>query len=157
MRVQLAIQRVSEAAGQPADERFRHWAEAALQGRPGPMELTLRLVDEAESRRLNREYRGRDHPTNVLSFPFEVPSEIGSPLLGDLVICAPLVAREAQEQGKPVEAHWAHLTVHGILHLLGHDHQDGQQAAEMEAREVAILTALGYADPYRPPGAEHHE
>ena len=157
MRLQLTIQRVSAVAGQPSDDRFRHWAEATLQGRPEPVELTLRLVDEAESRRLNRKYRDRDRPTNVLSFPFEVPPEIASPLLGDLVICAPLVVREAEVQGKPVEAHWAHLTVHGILHLLGHDHQDEQQGAEMEAREIAILAGLGYADPYRLQGAAGHE
>jgi len=145
----LTIQRVSAVAGQPSDDRFRHWAEATLQGRPEPVELTLRLVDEAESRRLNRKYRDRDRPTNVLSFPFEVPPEIASPLLGDLVICAPLVAAEAEAQGKPLEAHWAHMVAHGLLHLLGYEHQTDLQAREMEAEERRILARLGWPDPYR--------
>jgi len=156
VNLQLAIQRISAVPGQPGDDQFQRWAEAALLGRPEPAELTLRLVDDQESRRLNLQYRGKDRPTNVLSFPFEVPPEIASNLLGDLVISAPLVAQEATEQGKAVEAHWAHMTVHGILHLLGYDHQDEQQAAEMEALEIGILVGLGYRDPYRqPPSGDH--
>jgi len=157
VNLQLAVQRVSAVPGQPGDDQFQRWAEAVLQERREPAELTLRLVDDEESRRLNRQYRGKDRPTNVLSFPFQVPSEVPSALLGDLLICAPLVAREADEQGKVAEAHWAHMTVHGILHLLGYDHQDEQQAAEMEAREAAILTGLGYGDPYGQQQAADHE
>jgi probable rRNA maturation factor len=106
------------------------------------------LVDEPESRALNERYRGKDRPTNVLSFPAELPEELDIPLLGDIVICAPLVAEEASSQGKPVEAHWAHLVVHGVLHLLGHDHQLESEAREMEALEVELLASLGFPNPY---------
>ena len=157
MNLHLEIQRVSDAPEQPTDEQFRRWAGAALTGRRGRAELTLRLVDEEESRALNREYRGRDRPTNVLSFPFQVPPEVPSDLLGDLVICAPLVTGEAAEQGKSTEAHWAHLVVHGILHLLGYDHQRLPESREMEALEIRILAGLGFSDPYRQPGEGEHE
>ncbi|HEB95890.1 MAG TPA: rRNA maturation RNase YbeY [Sedimenticola thiotaurini] len=157
MRPELAIQRISQAPGQPTDRQFQAWAEAALAGRREGAELTLRIVDEEESRALNRDYRHRDRPTNVLSFPFQAPPEVPSRLLGDLVICAPVVAREAREQGKTAAAHWAHMVVHGILHLLGHDHQQPAQAEEMEALESAILAGLGFGDPYRGGGEGDHE
>ena len=104
--------------------------------------------DEAEGRRLNHKFRGRDRATNVLSFPFEPPPGVEFDQLGDLVICAPVVAREATAQGKSAAAHWAHMVVHGMLHLQGYDHETDEQAAEMEARETRILTALGFAAPY---------
>ncbi len=148
MNLELDLQRATDAPDLPAQARFRAWAEAALAGRRDEVELTLRLVDEEESRALNRRYRGRDRATNVLSFPFEPPPGVPSRLLGDLVICAPVVAREAREQGKPAEAHWAHMVVHGILHLLGHDHQTPGEAEEMETLEIRILTELGFDDPY---------
>jgi probable rRNA maturation factor len=110
-------------------------------------EITLRLVDEPESQALNRAYRGIDRPTNVLSFSYDPPPGSDA-LVGDLVICAPVVAREATAQGKAPEAHWAHLVVHGTLHLLGHDHQNDEEAREMESLEVQILAELGFPDPY---------
>jgi len=107
--------------------------------------LSIRVVGSAESRRLNRTWRGKDKPTNVLSFPAPATQ---SPLLGDLAICAPVVAREAREQGKSTQAHWAHMVVHGVLHLLGYDHELDRDAAIMEARETALLANFGYANPY---------
>jgi len=145
----LEVQYVTKAMGTPDEGRFRRWAEAALQNRRQHAELVIRVVDEAESTELNRTYRGKDRPTNVLSFPFEAPPAVESALLGDLVICAPVVQHEALEQGKTPEAHWAHMVVHGVLHLLGYDHQDDAHAAEMESLEADILKELGFADPYQ--------
>ena len=144
--VELTVQRVAAPAWVPPDDALRRWAEAAAGGAGG--ELAVRIVDEAESRELNRTYRGKDRPTNVLSFPMPAPPGVPVQSLGDLVICAPLVAREAQEQGKSLEAHWAHLVVHGVLHLLGHDHERPEAAEAMEALEVRILAGLGYPNPY---------
>jgi len=138
----LAIQRASRAAHIPADRRLRAWARAAL---PGRAEVTVRYVATAEARRLNREFRGRDYATNVLSFPYDAPRGV---VRGDLVICAPVVAREAREQGKRLAAHHAHLLVHGLLHLRGYDHEGEADAARMERRERAILARLGFPDPY---------
>jgi probable rRNA maturation factor len=137
----LTIQRASRAAHVPSDRRLRAWARAALGRRA---QVTLRYVGETEGRRLNREYRGRDYATNVLTFIYES----GRHLAGDVVICAPVVAREARTQGKSVEAHHAHLLVHGLLHLQGHDHERAAQAQRMERREGAILRGLGFANPY---------
>ena len=138
----------------PDDGSFERWVAAALDGRRDEAVVSLRVVDAEEGRALNAQWRGRDAPTNVLSFPAELPEEVGLPLLGDLVLCAPVVAREAAEQGKAVDDHWAHLVVHGVLHLLGMDHQDDSEAEAMEALEREILTALGIADPYAgEPGA----
>ena len=111
-------------------------------------ELTIRVVDEEESQSLNSQYRGKDNPTNVLSFPFEAPAEIELDLLGDLVICAPVVGKEATEQSKEEIAHWAHMVIHGTLHLQGYDHIEDEEAEAMEALEVKILSALGFPDPY---------
>jgi len=135
-------------AGLPAAVSFRRWAAAAAQGRIKRADLAIRLVDAKEGRALNRHYRGKDYPTNVLSFPVELPKGVVLPLLGDLVICAPVVAREALEQGKPLAAHYAHLTVHGVLHLLGMDHDDEREADAMEQLERDILANLGLPDPY---------
>ena len=136
----------------PPKSAFHYWADIALTDREGPTAVTIRVVDENESRTLNREYRDRDRPTNVLSFPFDappgVPAETTGYLLGDLVICAAVVEREAAEQGKNPVAHWAHMVVHGILHLCGHDHQTEAEAENMEARERVILERLGFGDPY---------
>lgn len=114
--------------------------------------MSVRIVDAEEGRALNQRWRERDRPTNVLSFPADLPPELELPLLGDLVLCAPVVLREAAEQGKRVEDHWAHLVIHGVLHLLGMDHQDDAEAEEMEQREREILAALGIGDPYADPG-----
>ena len=137
----LAIQRASRAAHIPSDARIRRWARAAL----ASGSVTVRYVGEAEGRRLNRAYRGKDYATNVLTFVYA-----SRPLEGDIVICAPVVAREARAQGKPVEAHHAHLLVHGLLHLQGLDHERERDAAKMEKRERAILARLGFPDPYLP-------
>jgi probable rRNA maturation factor len=137
----IAIQRASRAAHVPSDARLRRWALAALPRRAA--EITLRFVAETEGRRLNRVFRGRDYATNVLTFVYDGPG-----LAGDVVICAPVAAREAREQRKAVDAHYAHLVVHGLLHLQGHDHERDADAERMERRERAILRRLGFADPY---------
>ncbi|MCC5856757.1 MAG: rRNA maturation RNase YbeY [Ectothiorhodospiraceae bacterium] len=148
MILDLDVQYASEAPGLPDEAAFRRWAEAALSGRGGHAALVIRLVDEDEGRALNRDYRGKDYATNVLSFPFEPPPGLELPILGDLAICVPVVLREAAGQGKAPDAHWAHLTVHGILHLLGYDHQEDAEAEEMEVLERRVLAALGFPDPY---------
>ena len=149
MTLELDVQIALDLPGLPAEADFRRWAEAALAGADYQQdaELTLRIVNEAESAALNETYRHKQGPTNVLSFPFEAPPEIDSALLGDIVICAPVVLREAIVQGKTPEAHWAHLVAHGVLHLLGYDH-DETQAEAMEALEIRILAGLGFPDPY---------
>lgn len=148
MSVRVAVQYGTRRPWAPAAVTLRRWAEAAVGGRRGGTDLGIRVVDDAESRRLNRGYRGKDRPTNVLSFPAPVPGPAGAALLGDLVICAPVVAREARAQRKSLRAHWAHMVVHGVLHLLGEDHDTAGRAREMEAREIAILAGLGFGDPY---------
>ena len=137
-------------AGIPSSASFRRWVEAALRGarRRKATELSIRIVDADEGRELNRDYRGKDYATNVLSFEADLPPELKLPLVGDMVICAPVVAREAAEQGKRPSDHWAHLTVHGTLHLLGYDHIVAAEAEAMEALETRILAGLGIADPY---------
>ena len=137
-------------AGIPSSASFRRWVDAALRGarRRKATELSIRIVDADDGRELNRDYRGKDYATNVLSFEADLPPELKLPLVGDMVICAPVVAREAAEQGKRPSDHWAHLTVHGTLHLLGYDHIVAAEAEAMEALETRILAGLGIADPY---------
>ncbi len=147
--LELDLQNASQAGQLPSTAQFRAWCELALRQRTADSELTIRLVDEAEGRELNRTYRQRDYATNVLSFPADVPDEmLDIPLLGDLVICVPVVEREAGEQDKSLEAHWAHLVIHGCLHLLGYDHIEDAEAEEMEALERTLLAELGHPDPY---------
>ncbi|HDP88812.1 MAG TPA: rRNA maturation RNase YbeY [Thioalkalivibrio sp.] len=148
----LAVEMQHAAEGvRPADADLARWAEAAWRG-TGDAEVVIRLVEADESQALNRDYRGKDRPTNVLSFPFEappgVPAEDLGGYLGDLVICTPVVRAEALEQGKSEESHWAHMVVHGMLHLQGFDHIDTAEAEEMETIEKEILFRLGYSDPY---------
>jgi probable rRNA maturation factor len=136
----------------PAAADIRTWASAALGRRAAGAELAVRVVNAAESKRLNARYRGRDKPTNVLSFPVpELPSGAASAPrpLGDLVICASVVRDEARQQRKALKAHWAHLVVHGSLHLLGYDHERDDEARRMERREVAVLKRFGIPNPYR--------
>ena len=134
--------------GLPSEAQLTQWATAAVRPTRDDVEMTVRIVDEEESHELNLTYRGKDRPTNVLSFPFESPAEVELPLLGDLVICRQVVEREAVEQNKPLMAHWAHMIVHGSLHLLGYDHIEDAEAEEMESLETEIMQGLGFADPY---------
>lgn len=148
MTVELDLQLAVESEHTPTCEAFSAWVGAALAGRE-EVELTVRVVGREESHELNRAYRGKDSATNVLSFPAELPEGIDVPLLGDIVICAPLVIDEAKQQGKAPLDHWAHLTIHGVLHLLGYDHQGDAEAEAMESLETSLLQSLGIADPYR--------
>ena len=134
--------------GVPAPASFRRWVALALGRHPGGAEVAIRVVSAPEGRRLNREYRHKDYATNVLSFPAELPAGVTVPLLGDVVLCGPVVAREAREQRKPRAAHYAHLTIHGVLHLLGHDHQGAAEARRMERTEIQLLESIGIPDPY---------
>ncbi|WP_423187237.1 rRNA maturation RNase YbeY [Alishewanella sp. d11] len=148
MSIILDLQQASSAANLPDPAQFQQWLDAAVLPFQTDAEVTIRIVDNAESQQLNLQYRGKDKPTNVLSFPFQCPPGIELPLLGDLVICAEVVASEACEQGKALSAHWAHMVVHGCLHLLGFDHINDADAEEMEAEEIQILQQLGIANPY---------
>ena len=148
IHLDVAVNYAAPRAGVPAAVSFRKWVAAALKGRIREADLAIRIVDEREGQALNRHYRGKDYATNVLSFPAELPEGVKLPLLGDRVICAPVVAREAAEQGKPVAAHYAHLTVHGVLHLLGWDHEHDKDAEAMEQLEREVLAELGLPDPY---------
>ena len=153
VRLDVTVTYAAPRAGVPAAVSFRKWIAAALAGRIREADLAIRIVGTREGRALNRHYRGKDYATNVLSFPAELPEGLPEgvrlPLLGDLVLCAPVIAREAREQGKPLNAHYAHLTVHGALHLLGWDHADPREAECMEALEREILAGMGLPDPYR--------
>lgn len=152
----IDIQRIANDTA-PVDTLLEQWAQQALStahqhGQTRQGELTLRIVDSDEIQQLNNEFRGKDKPTNVLSFPFEAPEglppEALPPLLGDIIICANVVQQEASEQNKPLNAHWAHMVMHGVFHLLGYDHIDDNDAQTMEALEVEALAAQGFADPY---------
>lgn len=155
MAYQIDIESNSQSQQIPALAELERWVSAALQSQQlEDAEVSLYIVDEDESQKLNSQYRGKDYPTNVLSFPADIPEEVGVPLLGDLVVCAPVVEREAREQGKTLAAHWAHMLVHGSLHLLGFDHIDDGEAEEMEALETEIITGLGYPAPYQELTAE---
>ncbi|MBD8511725.1 rRNA maturation RNase YbeY [Photobacterium sp. CAU 1568] len=149
MAIYLDLQlATADESGMPTEADFQRWLEAAVTPFQTETEVTVRLVDEAESQALNSEYRGKDKPTNVLSFPFEAPPGVELELLGDLIICRQVVESEAREQSKPLFAHWAHMVVHGSLHLLGYDHIDDEEAEEMEALETEIMQGLGFANPY---------
>jgi len=149
MTLAVEVQIAAADASLPSQRQLSDWALAAWQEEGvRDAEVVVRVTDEAESRRLNHEFRGRDKATNVLSFLFDPVPEIDLNHVGDLVICAPVVAREAVEQGKQADAHWAHMVVHGMLHLQGYDHETDEQAAEMETLETQVLTGLGYPAPY---------
>ncbi|MCB1866672.1 MAG: rRNA maturation RNase YbeY [Chromatiales bacterium] len=144
------VQRATRGGDIPLAPLLRAWAQAALRRVDVPGEVTIRIVNEREGAALNRDWRGRDYATNVLSFPLGDADSGPDAPLGDLVVCAPVVAREAAEQGKPVDAHWAHMVVHGALHLAGLDHERDDEAEAMEALEAEILAGLGFSDPYEP-------
>lgn len=147
---QIDIESNSTSQCIPDAGLLESWISAALRSqRLEEAEVSLYIVDEEESQELNAQYRGKDKPTNVLSFPADIPEEVGLPLLGDLVVCAPVVEREASEQSKSLEAHWAHMLVHGCLHLLGFDHVLDDEAEAMEALETEIITGLGFPAPYQ--------
>ena len=149
LELELGVSYGLPRRGLPSSISFRRWVTAALTGRIRRADLALRLVDADEGLALNRHYRGQDHATNVLSFPADLPPGVELPILGDIVLCVPVVTREAAEQGKALQNHFAHLTVHGVLHLLGLDHEDEREAEAMELLEREILASIGIQDPYR--------
>lgn len=149
MSIQLDLQfAVENENGLPTEHDFQTWLDKTIIPFQPQAELTIRIVDEQESHQLNHDYRGKDKSTNVLSFPFEAPPGIELDLLGDLIVCRQVVEREAIEQNKPLMAHWAHMVVHGSLHLLGYDHIDDDEAEEMESLETEIMQSMGFNDPY---------
>lgn len=150
---QIIVQRVVKGVDLsiPSTAKLKQWAKQALQAKLSDAELTIRIVDKAEIQTLNSTYRHKDKPTNVLSFPFETPPDVDieTPILGDIVICAEVILEEARDQKKTLEAHWAHMIVHGILHLLGYDHENDADATIMENEEIEILKKLGFSNPYQ--------
>ena len=149
MSIELDLQlAVENEHGLPTEQDIQLWLDKTIPQFQKSAELTIRIVDTEESHQLNHEYRGKDKPTNVLSFPFEAPPGIELDLLGDLIICRQVVEKEAEEQNKPLLAHWAHMVVHGSLHLLGYDHIEDDEAEEMESLETEIMQAMGFEDPY---------
>jgi probable rRNA maturation factor len=148
---QIIVQRACSNRSIPTSAKLKNWAEQVLKKRMPTAELTLRIVDKDEITELNSTYRHKNKPTNVLSFPFETPVgvKLDTPILGDIVICADVIKEEARSQQKTLEAHWAHMVVHGMLHLLGYDHEKDRDAEKMEAEEIAILKKLGFNNPYQ--------
>ncbi len=151
MNIDLVIQN-DDALAVPSDDEFRLWASSALSqiNYSQDASILIRISNEAEIQQLNRDYRQQDKPTNVLSFPADLPAELNFPDIGDIIICASIVEAEAKAQDKPLQSHWAHMSIHGILHLLGYDHMNDAEALEMEALETQIMIALGFAAPYQP-------
>jgi probable rRNA maturation factor len=149
MSYRIDVEVNSSSTKIPSVEKIEHWIATALHSDElNQAEVSVYIVDEPESQELNSQYRGKNKPTNVLSFPADIPDEVGVPLLGDLVVCAPVVEREAQEQGKSLDAHWAHMLIHGTLHLLGYDHINDDEADVMEALETRLITQLHFPAPY---------
>lgn len=148
----VEVQRLTDSVTTPDDQEFERWVSVALAGKRQQADVVIRIVDREEARQFNLQYRQKDYATNVLSFPAElpegIPANVAGSVLGDLLICAPVVAEEAKSQGKQELDHWAHLSVHGVLHLLGYDHEVESEAAVMESLEVEILKELGVSDPY---------
>lgn len=144
--IEVEVQIAASADDIPSEETFQYWVSQIESD--AEQEVALRIVDETEMTQLNEQYRKKSGPTNVLSFPAELPGGIDVPFLGDIIICAPVVAKEATDQGKSLDSHWAHMTVHGILHLQGYDHIDEADAEQMESLEIKIMQQLGFANPY---------
>ena len=144
----VEIQTIHPSPGQPTETQIQLWVDTALTDYPDDTEIVVRIVDAKESTELNEIYRLKSGPTNILSFPVEIPEEIELNLLGDLVICAPVLEKEALDQNKALQDHWAHIVIHGVLHLLGYDHIEDDEAELMEAKEITILSHLGIKNPY---------
>ena len=144
----VEIQSVSQSGQLPSQEQFQYWTDSVLSNSTQDSEIVIRIIDESEMIQFNEQYRGKKGATNILSFPFDVPDGIASNLLGDLLVCAPIVEKEAQLQHKKIEHHWAHLVVHGLLHLLGYDHIENEEAEKMEALEIKILKKIKIKNPY---------
>jgi len=144
----ISIQHVSNSSGIPPDESFIQWINAALLGSINDIEICIRIIDENEMQALNYQFREKNKPTNVLSFPYHDEFDEPGTIQGDIIICAPVLKKEANEQGKPLQAHWAHLTIHGMLHIQGFDHENNQDAEIMENHEINILNHLGFKNPY---------
>jgi len=149
MNLSIDIQKACASEDSPDEDSITRWVSAAIRDERGDSELSIRIVDELESGELNQRYRGKSGATNVLSFPCDAVTPEPLPLLGDLVICAPVVVREAQQQQKIPQAHWAHIVIHGVLHLLGYDHIEDSDAERMEDLETAIMLKLDFPPPYR--------
>lgn len=145
---ELDIQIATDITPLPSSDDLYAWFTAALPSGKHDSEMTIRIVDINESQTLNTTYRGKNKPTNVLSFPADLPAEVNIPLLGDLVICAQVVSEEANAQAKTINAHWAHMVIHGTLHLLGYDHENDDDAYIMESLEISLLDSLGFPNPY---------
>jgi probable rRNA maturation factor len=147
----ITVQRTVPKNEMPTAAQLKQWAKKVLYGKALNVEITIRVVDTTEMTELNKQYRHKTGATNVLSFPFDMPMGFtdGPPLSGDIVICAAVVNQEAQEQEKSTTAHWAHMVVHGTLHLLGYDHETPTDADIMESLEITILQALGFSNPYQ--------
>lgn len=154
MSIDVEVDTTAQLPSVPSPEMFCRWAAATVAAAKMPTgDIAIRIVDRGEIQQLNRDYRHHDKPTNVLSFPFEMPTgiaELGL-IIGDLAICAAVVTQEASDQGKPIDAHWAHMVVHGTLHLLGYDHIEDADAETMERLEIAVLAQLGFGNPYQVP------
>jgi probable rRNA maturation factor len=148
MSLILTLQNTSKTKSIPTKRQFKTWIERVVARRKKKYEINIRIVGVKEITKLNQRYRKKNKPTNIISFNFCPPANIKTNLLGDLVICAPIVKLESKLQHKPIMAHWAHLTVHGVLHLLGYDHKNAKEAQKMEGMEIKILKRLGIADPY---------
>ena len=144
----IDVQTVCDSKNLPCEQQFQQWVDAALSGFSEDTETVIRIVDEQESAELNERYRHKQGSTNILSFAADIPDYVAINLLGDLVVCAPVIAKEADEQGKSLHHHWAHIIIHGVLHLLGYDHIDAEEAEFMESKEIAILQTLAIANPY---------
>ena len=149
MNLSIDIQKVCASEDSPDEDSIKRWVSAAIRDERDECELSIRIVDEQESADFNQRYRGKSGATNVLSFPFDAVTPEPLPILGDLVICAPVLVREAAEQQKTITAHWAHIVIHGVLHLLGYDHIEDQDAEQMESLETEIMLVLDFPPPYR--------
>lgn len=149
MNLSIDIQKACASEDSPDEDSIKRWVSAAIRDERDECELSIRIVDELESADFNQRYRGKSGATNVLSFPFDAVTPEPLPILGDLVICAPVLVREACEQHKKITAHWAHIVIHGVLHLLGYDHIEDQDAEQMESLETEIMLVLDFPPPYR--------